>query len=108
MKCALTFLILAKSVLYKHVNAVAAALPNTFQDKQTYVSAAKNFRMPYWDWARNDVPTVFPAQAMNNTYPATPATGLPTQTYNPLCVFPFGKNTSVSQTDWNNITSVRY
>lgn len=51
----------SQAELYKHVNAVA----NEFEEserKADYVKAAKNFRMPYWDWARPDL-GVFPTQA---------------------------------------------
>ncbi|TKW49434.1 Tyrosinase [Colletotrichum tanaceti] len=55
------YLVLFETELYKHVNAVA----NEFEEserKADYVKAAKDFRMPYWDWARPDL-GVFPAQA---------------------------------------------
>ncbi|KAK1596707.1 uncharacterized protein LY79DRAFT_667261 [Colletotrichum navitas] len=55
------YLALFEAELYKHVNAVA----NEFEEserKADYVKAAKDFRMPYWDWARPDL-GVFPTQA---------------------------------------------
>ncbi|OLN86707.1 Tyrosinase 5 [Colletotrichum chlorophyti] len=58
------YLALFEAELYKHVNAVA----NEFADserKSDYVRAAKDFRMPYWDWARPDL-GVFPAQASSH------------------------------------------
>ncbi|KAK1472444.1 hypothetical protein CCUS01_05828 [Colletotrichum cuscutae] len=55
------YLALFEAELYKHVNAVA----NDFDENERrsdYVKAAKDFRMPYWDWARPDL-GVFPAEA---------------------------------------------
>ncbi|GKT56388.1 tyrosinase precursor [Colletotrichum tofieldiae] len=55
------YLALFEAELYKHVNAVA----NEFEEserKADYVKAAKDFRMPYWDWARPDL-GIFPIQA---------------------------------------------
>ncbi|KAI1335061.1 Di-copper centre-containing protein [Xylariaceae sp. FL0016] len=55
------YLALFEAELYKHVNAFA----NDFKEgerKADYVKAAKDFRMPYWDWA---IPgqDIFPVQA---------------------------------------------
>ncbi|TQN70844.1 Tyrosinase [Colletotrichum shisoi] len=55
------YLALFEAELYKHVNAVADEFEES-ERKADYVKAAKNFRMPYWDWARPDL-GVFPTQA---------------------------------------------
>lgn len=52
---------MAQAELYKHVNAVANEFAET-ERRSDYVKAAKDFRMPYWDWARPDL-GVFPAEA---------------------------------------------
>ncbi|KZL81883.1 tyrosinase precursor [Colletotrichum incanum] len=55
------YLALFEAELYKHVNAVADEFEES-ERKADYVKAAKDFRMPYWDWARPDL-GVFPTQA---------------------------------------------
>ncbi|KAK1999196.1 Di-copper centre-containing protein [Colletotrichum falcatum] len=55
------YLALFEAELYKHVNAVADEFEEG-ERKADYVKAARDFRMPYWDWARPDL-GVFPAQA---------------------------------------------
>jgi hypothetical protein len=76
-------------------------------EKAKYQQIAKNFRMPYWDWARRDV-SPFPKAALNSTaYPnnkdffKSPNFKGPQMTpdpkvkddYNPLFTFPFPKDT---------------
>ncbi|KAK2011866.1 Di-copper centre-containing protein [Colletotrichum eremochloae] len=55
------YLALFEAELYKHVNAVTDEFEES-ERKADYVKAAKDFRMPYWDWARPDL-GVFPIQA---------------------------------------------
>ncbi|KAK2038005.1 Di-copper centre-containing protein [Colletotrichum somersetense] len=55
------YLALFEAELYKHVNAVAREFEES-ERRVDYVKAAKDFRMPYWDWARPDL-GVFPVQA---------------------------------------------
>ncbi|KAK1988373.1 hypothetical protein LZ30DRAFT_699367 [Colletotrichum cereale] len=55
------YLALFEAELYRHVNAVANEFGES-ERKADYVKAAKDFRMPYWDWARPDL-GVFPTQA---------------------------------------------
>lgn len=38
-----------QQILYKHIQAVAGQFKPPLQEN--YMHAAKNFRIPYWDWA---------------------------------------------------------
>ncbi|KAL2880634.1 hypothetical protein SGCOL_004008 [Colletotrichum sp. CLE4] len=48
--------------LYKHVNDIAKEFEEN--GEMRYIEAAKTFRIPYWDWARPDLP-LFPAEAVS-------------------------------------------
>lgn len=59
---------ISQAELYRHVNAIAEAYVDE-EKRNKYIQAAKNFRMPYWDWA---LPTdagigVFPKEALSST-----------------------------------------
>ena len=59
---------ISQAELYRHVNTIAEAYVNE-EKRKRYIQAAKNFRMPYWDWAP---PTdagigVFPKEALSST-----------------------------------------
>ena len=56
-----------QSVLYKHVNAIAAGIDVSSPEKAKYTAVAEQFRIPYWDWARADV-AHFPVEALNEPY----------------------------------------
>ncbi|ETS78584.1 hypothetical protein PFICI_10646 [Pestalotiopsis fici W106-1] len=95
------YLALFEAELYKHVNAVA----NSFSDaerKADYVKAAKTFRMPYWDWARPDLP-VFPAEAGidANNQVARPKTSAEAPIKpNPLASYTFRESASDDNINW--------
>jgi hypothetical protein len=59
---------ISQAELYRHVNAIAEAYVDE-EKRKKYIQAAKNFRMPYWDWA---LPTdagigVLPKEALSST-----------------------------------------
>jgi len=84
------YLSLFEATLYKHVNDIANEIIAPPAEKAKYVAAAKDFRMPYWDWARKDV-TIFPEEALNNTtdFTGPPSTASVHPKYNPLFQAPF-------------------
>lgn len=90
---------LDKSALYKHVNDIATGIDSTSPEKARYVAAAKSFRMPYWDWARKDVP-IFPQEALNNTNSSSGPTSSASvhAKYNPLFQAPFQSGTPANIT----------
>lgn len=61
-------LTVSQSALYKHVNDVANGISSTVANRDTYLKAAKSFRMPYWDWARQD--RGFPEDALTSDIPS--------------------------------------
>lgn len=82
--------------LYKHVNIIAEQYTDE-QGKSLYTKAAKNFRMPYWDWA---LPTLsiegkiqsFPDLFLESTKPKVlvPGNGLEEELIdNPLASYKF-------------------
>ncbi|KAK1700074.1 hypothetical protein BDP55DRAFT_645836 [Colletotrichum godetiae] len=56
------YLALFEKELYKHVNDIAKEFEEN--GEMRYIEAAKTFRIPYWDWARPDLP-LFPAEAVS-------------------------------------------
>ena len=68
----------SQQALYVHVNQAAKEIESDHPKKEAYMTAAKNFRMPYWDWARKDAPLV-PPEAL--------------QDGNPVYAFPFPAGT---------------
>lgn len=42
-----------QQVLYEHIQAIAQQFPSRLLEK--YTTAAGDFRLPYWDWARGDI-----------------------------------------------------
>ncbi|KAF7532664.1 hypothetical protein G7054_g7781 [Neopestalotiopsis clavispora] len=95
------YLALFEAELYKHVNAVA----NSFSEaerKADYVKAAKTFRMPYWDWARPDLP-IFPAEASinaNNQVARPRASTKAPIKPNPLASYKFRESASDGNVNW--------
>jgi tyrosinase len=51
-----------QQVLYGHIQQIAALWP-AGPDRDRYVAAAVNFRIPYWDWAATPVTgqSIYPA-----------------------------------------------
>jgi len=49
------------------VQEFVKGIDDSHDEKQSYVEAAKAFRLPYWDWAKKGNSAV-PAAAMNETY----------------------------------------
>lgn len=90
-----SMLTLSQSALYKHVNDVANGISSTFAGRDTYLKAAKNFRMPYWDWARSD--RQFPEDALvSDLPPKTPSFTVKNfdgPRYNPLLYYKFPDGT---------------
>ncbi|KXH27737.1 hypothetical protein CSIM01_11574 [Colletotrichum simmondsii] len=58
------YLALFETELYKHVDFIAKEFGKDGETK--YAKAAKSFRMPYWDWARPELP-LFPDEALSAT-----------------------------------------
>ncbi|OCL03657.1 Di-copper centre-containing protein, partial [Glonium stellatum] len=84
------YLALFEATLYKHVNDIANGINAPSAEKAKYIAAAKDFRMPYWDWARKDVP-IFPREALNNENSTNgpPSSASIHAKYNPLFQAPF-------------------
>ncbi|KAH7353162.1 common central domain of tyrosinase-domain-containing protein [Pyrenochaeta sp. MPI-SDFR-AT-0127] len=87
------YLALFERLLYHHVNEIAAGISD--DSKADYVATAKQFRMPYWDWAEVYPDSqIFPKQALDPKYqpkgpPSTNSVPLnPSEQYNPLHHFP--------------------
>lgn len=84
-----------QSALYKHVNDIANGISSTFAGRDTYLKAAKGFRMPYWDWARSD--RQFPDDALISDLPSkTPSftvRNFDGAKYNPLLYYKFPDGT---------------
>ena len=84
-------------MLYKHVNEIAQSYgPEPAERRDAYIKAAKEFRMPYWDWAlqtNNDV-TLFPWEVWSSTIQSVIRPGRqgePTpMSANPLASYKFG------------------
>jgi tyrosinase len=90
-------------VLYKHVNDIAESYgTEPAERRDAYLKAAKDFRLPYWDWAleNNEEVTLFP-QEVWSTYipsvirPLSQGQSTPMKA-NPLASYQFGP---VGQTD---------
>lgn len=81
--------------------AAADAIDAKAPQREEYVKAAKNFRMPYWDWARPASPdSVFPEVALSNTLPKSKVPYVTKR--NPLYAFTWPEGV-----DDSNITLVR-
>lgn len=83
---------LLQEVLYKIVQKKATEYPES-QGRARYVAAAKDFRMPYWDWAAvlpagtKVFPTSLSSKTLNLVTPTSG--GKPTPVDNPLYSFKF-------------------
>jgi len=84
-------------VLYKHVNNIAQSYgTEPAERRDAYIKAAKDFRMPYWDWAlqTNEDVTLFPKEVLSSTIPSVirpGRQGKPTpMDSNPLASYSFG------------------
>lgn len=83
---------LLQEVLYKIVQKKATEYPES-QGRARYVAAAKDFRMPYWDWAAvlpagtKVFPTSLSSKKLNLVTPTSG--GKPTAVDNPLYSFKF-------------------
>lgn len=86
------YLALFEEVLYKIVQKKATEYPES-QGRARYVAAAKDFRMPYWDWAAvlpagtKVFPTSLSSKTLNLVTPTSG--GKPTPVDNPLYSFKF-------------------
>lgn len=82
---------------------VANGIDTHNQDRDKYIKAANEFRMPYWDWARKDA-LIFPQEALddqlpfstNLKFPSSTASVSPTS--NPLFKAPFNKDSIFDDT----------
>lgn len=72
---------------------IASGIDDSSAEKAKYVAAAKEFRMPYWDWARNNV-SIFPEEALSNeiSFSGPPSGNSVHPKYNPLFQAPFHKD----------------
>jgi hypothetical protein len=84
-------------VLYKHVNNIAQSYgTEPAERKDAYIKAAKDFRMPYWDWAlqTNEDVTLFPWEVWSSTIPSVIRPGSQGKSTpmsaNPLASYQFG------------------
>lgn len=59
---------MSQTELYKHVDAIAHEYEED-EERQKNIEAAKNFRMPYWDWALPADPGIglFPEEVLSTT-----------------------------------------
>jgi Common central domain of tyrosinase len=84
-------------VLYEHVNNIAKSYgTEPAERRDAYVKAAKDFRMPYWDWAlqTNEDVTLFPWEVWSSTThsvirPDSQGKSTP-MSANPLASYKFG------------------
>ena len=81
--------------LHKHVTATAEDY-DVDEDRDIYINAAKNFRMPYWDWASpadKDI-GLFPQEVLGTTVHQVVRPGGKKQKVpldrNPLASYKFG------------------
>ncbi|ORY14554.1 hypothetical protein BCR34DRAFT_599107 [Clohesyomyces aquaticus] len=80
------YLVLYEQELYRHIQQIAALFPEDLRER--YISAAENFRIPYWDWAlgaSDTVPDVF----VTPTISVVGTDGLPQTIPNPLYRYEF-------------------
>jgi hypothetical protein len=84
-------------VLYKHVNNIAQSYgTEPAERRDAYIKAAKDFRMPYWDWAlqTNEDVTLFPWEVWSSTIPSVIRPGSQGKSTpmsaNPLASYQFG------------------
>ena len=84
-------------MLYKHVNNIAQSYgTEPAERRDAYIKAAKDFRMPYWDWAlqTNEDVTLFPWEVMSSTVPSVARPGsqgkYTPMSANPLASYKFG------------------
>lgn len=77
------------------MNEIAAGISDADSSKLEHVAAAKQFRIPCWDWAEvNTDSQIFPKEALDPKYQSKgpPSTGSvplsPSDQYNPLHHFP--------------------
>ncbi|KAL9095880.1 MAG: hypothetical protein Q9165_001877 [Trypethelium subeluteriae] len=91
------------AVLYKYVNNIAQSYgTEPAERRDAYIKAAKDFRMPYWDWAlqTNEDVTLFPREVWSSTIPSVIRPGSQGKSTpmsaNPLASYQFG---SKGQTD---------
>lgn len=81
------YLALFEQVVSNHVHDIAANAPA--DQSQRYLTAAREFRIPYWDWAQGTklgpVPDVF----LSPTITITDTTGVPVLMNNPLFSYKF-------------------
>lgn len=102
------YLALFEAVLYKHVNDIASGIDDSSAEKAKYVAAAKEFRMPYWDWARKNV-SIFPEEALSNeiSFSGPPSRNSVHPKYNPLFQAPFHEGACAKIT-LGYATTIRY
>lgn len=83
---------LPQQSLYEKVNEIAARFPES-EGRASYVAAAKDFRIPYWDWAAvldagtEFVPTSLSSKQLKIVGPESK--GMPDLVDNPLYSFKF-------------------
>jgi len=84
-------------MLYKHVNNIAQSYgTEPVERRDAYIKAAKDFRMPYWDWAlqTNEDVTLFPWEVWSSTIPSVIRPGSQGKSTpmscNPLASYQFG------------------
>ena len=85
------YLALYEQALYAQIQLVAKSFPDSL--KSTYVAAAQNFRMPYWDWAARvgSVSSAFPSALAATRVSVIGTDGKTTVIDNPLYSFSFPK-----------------
>jgi tyrosinase len=83
------YLALYEQYLYAVVQGIATSFPEPLRAR--YVAAAKDFRVPYYDWALLPAPgrSSFPSSISSSKINVTGADGKPTQIDNPLYSFRF-------------------
>ena len=84
----------------------ALEIANTYQvNKQRWVAAAQNLRLPYWDWATNIIPP--PEVISKETVDIVTPDGQTTTVTNPLLKYTFNPiDSSFPHSSWK--TTIRH
>ena len=89
---------MSQSALHSHFKDIARGIKDNDPDKQEYVKLAKEFRMPYWDWASQNT-EIAPQIALNRDYrekgpiSSISVTEEVIEDFNPLFAFKFPPRT---------------
>ncbi|KAF2815808.1 tyrosinase-domain-containing protein [Mytilinidion resinicola] len=94
------YLALYEQSLYAIIQGIAQEFPSAVQAR--YVAAAKDFRMPYWDWAAKvGSGSAFPSAISSQTATVIDTDGATKQINNPLFSFQFPASASEGDLDQN-------